>query len=122
MSIFALLAERKIQEAIARGELDDLSLRGQPLIAEDDRDVPAELRMGFKILKNAGMLPPELELRREILSLQDLLAACDDEKEGRALRRRLTEKGLHYRILQERNHRNPGFLQYQPQIEGKLGL
>ena len=122
MSIFALIAERKIQEAIARGELDNLPLAGQPVRGEDFRDVPAELRMGYKILKNAGMVPPEVELHREIISLKDLLAICEDESERRVLKKRLTEKGLHYRVLQERNQRNPGFLRYQEKLEAKLGL
>ena len=50
------LAERKIEEAIERGELDDLPGAGQPLDLDDlDPLLPEELRMAYRILKNAGM-------------------------------------------------------------------
>jgi hypothetical protein len=122
MSLFASLAERRIQEAIARGELDNLALKGQPLPQEDLSDVPEELRMGFKILKNAGFLPEELLLRRELATLQDLLAACRDPKEEGRLRRRLSEKQLHYNILLEKNRGNPLFRRYAGKLRGRLGL
>ena len=60
MSMFARIAEQRIQEAVARGELDNLSLKGEPIPLEDLSAVPEELRMGYKILKNAGVLPEEL--------------------------------------------------------------
>ena len=69
MSIFASIAERRITEAIQNGLLDDLSLKGKPIPREDLSAVPEELRMGYKVLKNAGYLPEELQLRQEILSL-----------------------------------------------------
>jgi hypothetical protein len=84
MDLFAVIAERRIQEAMERGEFDDLPGKGKPLDLEDDDPmVPGELRMAYRMLKNAGMLPPELELRKEILQLQDLLGAVHDEGERR---------------------------------------
>jgi hypothetical protein len=55
------IAEEKIAGAVARGELDDLPGAGKPLELEDDALVPEELRMTLRILRNAGMLPPEIE-------------------------------------------------------------
>ena len=49
------------------GEFDNLEGQGQPLKLEDDSHIPPELRMAYKILKNADCLPPELELRQEIV-------------------------------------------------------
>jgi hypothetical protein len=122
MNIFASIAERRIQEAIARGELDNLSLKGQPLPQEDLSDVPEELRMGFKILRNAGYLPEELQLRRELATLQDLLAACRDPGEGERLRRRLSLKQLHYNVLMEKNRSNPTFRRYAGSVAARLRL
>jgi hypothetical protein len=51
--------------------------------------IPPELKMAYKILKNADCLPPELELRREIMTLQDLVAAMEDEAEKLLQMRRL---------------------------------
>ncbi len=76
-----IIAERKIREAIEQGEFDNLAGHGQPLRLEDDSAVPEELRLGYKILKNAGCLPPELELKREIRQIEDMLAAMEDEQE-----------------------------------------
>lgn len=58
-------AERHIAEAQAKGEFDNLAGSGEPLILDDDSHVPPELRAGYRLLKNAGCLPPELEQRRE---------------------------------------------------------
>lgn len=75
------IAERRIQEAIERGEFDNLPGKGKPLNLEDDSYIPPELRMVYKILKNANCLPPELQLRKEIRQVKDLLVSLEDEKE-----------------------------------------
>lgn len=93
------LAERKIQEAMERGEFDRLALRGKPLRLEDLSRVPEDLRVGFIVLKNAGVLPPEMELRKEMLTLRDLIDACLDPAEKRTLRQRLYRKMLRYHLL-----------------------
>ena len=54
MLVLELLAEKKIAEAVERGELDDLPGAGRPLALDDDALVPEELRMANRILKNAG--------------------------------------------------------------------
>jgi hypothetical protein len=55
VSPFDLLAERRIREAQARGEFDDPPGSGRPFALEDDPLVPEELRVGYRILKNAGV-------------------------------------------------------------------
>jgi hypothetical protein len=47
--------------------------------------VPDDLRLTFKILKNADCLPPELDLRRDIIRLRDLLSTVHDSERRRAL-------------------------------------
>jgi len=52
------LAERRIEEAIARGEFDDLPGAGRPLELDDvDPLLPEELRLAYRILRNAGFSP-----------------------------------------------------------------
>lgn len=53
--------------------IDDLPGSGQPLQLDDDSHVPEELRAGYRLLKNAGYLPPELAMRKEAIELNDLL-------------------------------------------------
>ena len=89
MDFFAKLAENRILEAMKAGEFDNLRGRGQPLDLNDDSHIPPELRMAYKILKNADCLPPELALRQEVVQLQDLVAAMPDEAEKLKQMRRL---------------------------------
>jgi Domain of unknown function (DUF1992) len=70
--MFDLIAEEKIAEAIARGELDNLPGAGRPLNLDDDALIPEELRLAYRILKNAGYVPPELETLNEIAQLERL--------------------------------------------------
>lgn len=81
MKVFEELAEQRIQEAMRAGEFDDLPGKGAPLRLDDDAHVPPELRMAYRVLKNAGCLPPEIELRREIAELEDLLDGMQDTRE-----------------------------------------
>ena len=80
MICFQKLAERRIAEAIEKGQLDNLPGAGQPLKLEDDSNVPEDLRMAYKILKNAGCVPPEVALRKEISKAEDLLSDMEDTK------------------------------------------
>ena len=83
------LAEERIQAAIRAGEFDDLPGQGRPLELDDDRHVPPELRVAYRILKNAGCVPPELELRNEVDTLEAMLDGIDDAVEQRRIQRRL---------------------------------
>lgn len=80
-NIFDKIAEERIREAIEHGEFDDLPGKGKPLDLEDDSHLPADLRMAYKILKNADCLPPELEMRKEIRTTEALLAGIQDTQE-----------------------------------------
>lgn len=67
-------AERHILDAQRQGEFENLPGSGRPLILDDDSHVPPELRAGYRMLKNAGCLPPELEQRKEAVELTRLLS------------------------------------------------
>ncbi|MBI2413810.1 MAG: DUF1992 domain-containing protein [Deltaproteobacteria bacterium] len=94
MEIFARIAEERIKEALGRGELTDLPGRGKPLVFEDDSLVPEDQRLSMKILRNAGCIPPELELKKEIMALRDLIAVMD-EGEGKVAKMR----ELNYKLM-----------------------
>ena len=89
MLLLEFLAEKKIAEAIERGELDDLPGAGRPLELDDDALVPEELRLAYRILKNAGYVPPEVSQLNELCELERFVAAGEADAEGRskALRR-----------------------------------
>ena len=79
MNIFQELAERAIQEAQQRGEFEGLSGQGRPLPQESDPFMPETLRMAYKMLKNAGYVPEEIQAQREIRSLIECLEQETDE-------------------------------------------
>ena len=73
------IAERRISKAIKEGRFTTSSWHGKPLPQNGDRFVPADLRMAYKILKNSGYLPPEIETRKEIHKIEELIAKTHDE-------------------------------------------
>ena len=101
-----MIAESKIRTAMARGEFDNLPGRGRPLKLEDCSRVPAELRMGFRLLRNAGCLPPELEARKEMTRLGTLIAATGDLKEREQLSRLRADAELRYQLFVEHRRRS----------------
>ena len=88
-SFIQAIAERKIQQAITEGTLPDLShWKNKPLPPDDMAGVPADLRMAYRLLKNAGYVPEEVALHQEIARIEDVLPYCTDEREKiRQLRR-----------------------------------
>ncbi|MFL6564830.1 MAG: DnaJ family domain-containing protein [Burkholderiales bacterium] len=82
--MFHLIAERKIAEALARGELANLPGEGRPLALDDDALVPEDLRAAYRILKNAGYVPPEVESLTEIAQLEDLVNREGEDAAARA--------------------------------------
>ncbi len=76
---FEKAAEQKITQAIERGEFVDLQGQGLPLNLDDDVHVPKELRMGFRILKNAGVSPTEIQVLKEINKLKRELKLAEDK-------------------------------------------
>ncbi|XPV76387.1 MAG: DnaJ family domain-containing protein [Desulfovibrio sp.] len=75
------MADERIRQAEKEGQFKDLEGAGKPLVLEDDSMIPPELRMSYKILKNSGFLPPEMEREKEINRIVDMLAECSDERE-----------------------------------------
>jgi hypothetical protein len=109
MNLWTELAEKAILEAQARGEFDNLPGAGKPLNLEDDTCVPAELRMAYTVLKNAGFVPPEVAEQREIRSLIECLERESDParalRQMRLLEVRILKAKLRNPLLTEENSR-----------------
>jgi len=81
-----------LRDSAASGELQASPHWGKPLPLEDGfEQTPQELRMAYKVMKDAGLVPPEIELMRQMQPLREALAATTDGSEARALRQRLSE-------------------------------
>ncbi len=127
MDMFAILAENKIREAMLKGDFEDLPGQGEPLKIDDLSRVPEELRASYILLKNAGVLPEEMQLQKEIVNLQNLLNSCyednTDDSEINSLRKKLNEKMLRYDMIMEKRktRSNNTMSLYQNKISRKLG-
>lgn len=84
MNLLDQIAETRIQEAVERGELCGLPGEGAPLQLDADSAVPEELRVAYRILKNAGFLPPELYMRKELREAEQLLQQLPESERSRA--------------------------------------
>ncbi|MDH3238056.1 MAG: DUF1992 domain-containing protein [Deltaproteobacteria bacterium] len=115
------MAENKIREAIARGEFANLPGAGKPLRLEDDSMIPDDLRVAYKILRNAGCIPPELEVRKEIITLRDLLRTIEDEGEKIEKNRELNYKLMKLGIMRRRMVTLDEFPEYKERILEKMG-
>lgn len=81
MDSLARIAERKILEAMKTRDFTSEKWKNKALPLEDDRHIPDDLKMAYKILKNSGYLPPEIEEKKEVQRLEELIAATEDEHE-----------------------------------------
>jgi len=89
-SIFDILAEQRILDALRSGDFDNLPGAGRPLVFDDELFVSPEQRMVNHILRNAGFTPPEIGLRKEIAALRaEMEGLAEGDERRRVLRRRL---------------------------------
>ncbi|MFH1807709.1 MAG: DUF1992 domain-containing protein [Pseudomonadota bacterium] len=99
---FSKLAEQRLQEAVARGELDDLPGKGQRLPDDPDTALPPELRMAYKILKNHGLVPREVELLRQIDEARQRVEGASDPPARLRELKQLEALCLDYNLLRQR--------------------
>ena len=85
---------RSLAESEQNGELRSAPSFGKPLSFGDGYEqTPEPLRMAFKALKDAGYVPPEVELMREIEALRlQLESTAEQDAAVQALRQLLADK------------------------------
>lgn len=120
MDIFSKIAEERIKQAILEGVFDDLPNKGMPIDLEDLSLVPEDLRMAYKILKNAGMIPPELEDRKEIVHLRDLIKTIDDDEMRLKKIRELNFKIMKYNLQSKKPLHIEDSFGYEEKLRAKL--
>ena len=81
-----------LAQAYRSGELQSADNFGKPFDGQDAYfETPLEFRMPYKVLKNAGVVPPEVELFQRRGQITQQIQSCTDEAERQALRQRLIE-------------------------------
>ncbi len=99
MDLFQIVSEDRIKKAYKDGEFDNLPGLGKPLKLEDLSGIPEELRMAYKLLKNAGYTHEESQLLQELMTIENLIKKCDDTSEKENLQKRMNEKLLRFNRL-----------------------
>ena len=120
MSYFWRIAEERIKEAQRAGAFDDLPGKGKPLDLEDLSWMPEDLRIGYLVLKNAHVLPPEAELLKDIHTIEDLLKHVEDEGERRALAKSIQFKLIRLDMLKRRSMPLRSVRDYSRKLVDKL--
>ena len=100
--MFDKIVEQKIREAQQAGEFDDLEGAGRPVNLEAYFNTPEDLRAGYALLKNAGVLPEEAAVLKELNEASARLAECRDEGERERLLRAVRDLQLKYDLMIER--------------------
>jgi hypothetical protein len=97
--------EEKIQEAMAKGEFDNLRGKGKPLDLSAYFSTPEEIRMAYAMLKSNEFVPKEVELMREVEGLRAELHSAADEDEKVRIKRLLHDRQLALDIALEHGRR-----------------
>lgn len=100
--------DKLIQEAMARGEFDNLKGAGKPLNLDEYFSLPDDVRAGFTLLKNSGVVPQEVSLLKDIAQLKEKIQRQTDEEKKEKLRKELIERQLAFDLLMERNRKSKG--------------
>lgn len=123
MDFFTILSEQEIKKAYENGEFDHLPGLGKPMQLEDLSGVPEELRMAYKLLKNAGFSPEENKIKQEMMTIEGLIKNCDDPIEKEEWQKKLNEKLLRFnQVMSKRGGRTNSslFKNYEQKINKKL--
>ncbi|MCG8398467.1 DUF1992 domain-containing protein [Bacillus atrophaeus] len=123
MDFAQIVSEDKIKRAIQEGEFKSLPGMGKPLPKDDAAHLPESLRMGYRILKNAGMAEDEGALKKELMTINQLIAKCYDEEERKQLIRTKTEKQLRLdKLISKKDmFAKPASVFYKSKVDDKLG-
>jgi len=99
---FERIVEAMINEAMERGEFDNLPGQGRPIDLSEYFETPEEVRMAHSVLKGAGMTSREVDLLREIAALKQLLPAVLDEHKKQEIEKKIRQKQMEFNLMMDR--------------------
>lgn len=102
MSWLSRLAERQIQKARLKGQLQGLEGEGKPLPDRPgDAFVSPGDAIGFRIMAEAGVLPEEITLKKQVAAQRTELATLTDDSARKAAMARLAQLEMRLAIAEE---------------------
>ena len=99
MDYFQIISEDRIKKAYKDGEFANLPGYGKPLPPDELANIPENIRMAYRILKNGGYTEEPTKLRQEIVSIEILIAESTDQAEQADMRNKLNQKLLRYNSI-----------------------
>lgn len=123
MDRFDLITEDLIKKAYKEGEFDQLPGKGKPLPKDDLEHIPPDLRMAYRLMKNAGFSVEENQLKAEVMTIEDLIKNSQDDEERKKHKEKLNEKLLRWNQMQAKRGMKTNsalFKNYESKIESKL--
>ncbi|MBS4220249.1 DUF1992 domain-containing protein [Bacillus sp. FJAT-49711] len=123
MDKFGGITEERIRKAYEDGEFDNLPGMGKPLPKDTMEGIPNELKMAYRVMKNAGFSPDEMDVKKEIMTIEDLINKTEDEMKKDGLKKELNAKILQYNSLLSKKRiktNSSVFKQYENKIEKKF--
>jgi hypothetical protein len=125
MDLFQIVSEDRIKKAYKDGEFENLAGFGKPMKIDDLSGIPEDLRMAYKIMKNAGYTQDEGRLRQEMTGIEDLIKKCEDSFEKDNLQKRLNEKLLRFNQLMSKRGvmtNSSIFKNYELKVQNRIKL
>jgi hypothetical protein len=123
---FESLIDQQMREAEAAGQFRDLPGAGKPLDLNDDKGVPEELRVGFRMLRQAGYAPPWVELQKSIredqAALARWLARANERWPGLGEQNRAALRAEYEQKLSDLNRQISAYNLTAPPVAGQLPL
>jgi hypothetical protein len=105
MDLWRKIAENRIAQSIADGEFENLPAAGKKIDLSEYFAMPAEKRAAYQLLKNAHIMPSEVNLLKEIADLRIRQAAAPDPAEKKKIQMKLRFKETELRIILERRNK-----------------
>ncbi|MBS0446614.1 MAG: DUF1992 domain-containing protein [Proteobacteria bacterium] len=94
---------QSLRDSQHSGELQSAPSWGKPLAPDTAfEQTPEEFRLGYKMLKEAGYVPPEVETMKRIAALREVIAAETDPARADEMRKRLSELQQHLALRLEK--------------------
>jgi succinate dehydrogenase/fumarate reductase flavoprotein subunit len=123
MDFFGIISEERIKKGYKEGEFENLPGFGKPLPHDELSHVPDDLRMAYRMMKNAGYTEEDNALKQEMSTIEDLIKKCEDPAEKKELQKQLNQKLLQFNSIMSKRRTSTNssiFKNYENKIHHKL--
>lgn len=123
MDFFGIISEERIKKGYKEGEFENLPGFGKPLPHDELSHVPDDLRMAYRMMKNAGYTEEDNAVKQEMATIEDLIKKCEDPAEKKDLQKQLNQKLLKFNRMMSKRRASTNssiFKNYEDKIHHKL--